>query len=74
MGFAATAGGLARCWPEVANRADRQIGEAPGRAHQGTLGWCAAAGPQSFLMSKETLQSYPALICLPHGPKARLQH
>ena len=56
MGFAATAGGLARCWPEVANRADRQIGEAPGRAHQGTLGWCAAAGPKSFLMSNDTLQ------------------
>jgi len=43
MGFPATTGGLARCWPEVANRADRQIGEAPGRAHQETL-WGGAAG------------------------------
>lgn len=43
MGFAATTGGPVRCWPEVANRADLQIGEAPGRAHQETL-WGGAAG------------------------------
>jgi len=49
MGFAATVGGLARCGPKVANRADRQIGEAPGRAKEGDFGWCAAAGPKVSL-------------------------
>ena len=38
-----------------------------------TLGWCEAPGSQSLLMSKETLQSLPAVLALPYG-QARLQH